>query len=56
MSRRQFDAYTAERRLVDAVERNALRAIVLALKARRAWVLGSGAVGDVARRVGRRPA
>ena len=33
-----------------------LGSVVLAFKARRAWVLGSGAVGDVARRVGRRPA
>ena len=33
-----------------------LGSVVLALKARRAWVLGSGAVGDVARRVGRKPA
>ena len=51
-----FDLHGTERDITAAVERRIWGAILLALKARRAWVLGSGAVGDVARRVGRKPA
>lgn len=52
-TRRQFDAYAAERRARIHVENAAL---VLVLFSVRAWVLGKGRAGDVARRVGRRPA